>query len=825
MKRFGFIFMLLLVFVPIQLLGQQEEPSYGIYGNDTTVQVFLYSPGSSQGLHLSYLGYDNQWKDLGQICASEYGLPGMSGSMFDPFVISVDGSYRLLFGVGKDAVCFGVSSSEDLVHWRPQDFPVMTVRGCRQPIAFTNSDNGFDIYFRSKEGPRYLSATNDFRKFSADESSTIEDIAWLRDTATIGEHVMEGTLLEIAKVHFDYISRYLQALANDKKMSSLTMADGGTRFASLPNVSATLRVDMDKPKSISNHILGISFEDVDYAAKRGLSAEMIDNGDFEGSPAGNSTSTNSAAWLPLAPEGKVEIDTVYPFGKTNPHYVSLSSSGIVNKGFEGMNVWADSVYTFSVQARLLDPEEKKKKLNVILSDSDGNVLADGKLTVAGGSWAEYRLPLIVGRPKDKKDISKFSGARLSIVPQGDGRVGLDMVSLSPNATFKGHGMRRDMAESIAALHPKFMRFSVGGLARENVYNKVLTDNPHTGRSALSGSLLQNGLSTEAFFRLCDDLGCEPLPIVAAGDPSPVTDASSLEKGVAMKDMAAYCDELLKFIECARRNHHLSYIGIAGAGHVTTAFEERCLMMCKAIKQRYPDMKIIVSAGQGHNPSADNIEGWEFAKAHKDLIDMVDEKFTESAGWLLSHPDYYDDYDRRAAKVSNGEYACLKPTMESALAEACFLCNVERNGDVAATASYGPLLRYNRNKNSSPALISFDKDTVMFAPSYYTQLLFSSHSGNRYMPSTLELTPQEESLKGRVCASVVGSSAEGMTYLRLVNTLPRDVSLRIEGLNIPEGSVMTSFSGRPSDETTTLEQKIVGNSLVLSPDSVSVIAVK
>ena len=91
--------MLLLVFVPIQLLGQQEEPSYGIYGNDTTVQVFLYSPGSSQGLHLSYLGYDNQWKDLGQICASEYGLPGMSGSMFDPFVISVDGSYRLLFFV------------------------------------------------------------------------------------------------------------------------------------------------------------------------------------------------------------------------------------------------------------------------------------------------------------------------------------------------------------------------------------------------------------------------------------------------------------------------------------------------------------------------------------------------------------------------------------------------------------------------------------------------------------------------------------------------------------------------------------------------------
>ena len=36
-----------------------------------------------------------------------------------------------------------------------------------------------------------------------------------------------------------------------------------------------------------------------------------------------------------------------------------------------------------------------------------------------------------------------------------------MVSLMPQDTYKGHGLRKDLAEALAGLEPKFMRFPGG----------------------------------------------------------------------------------------------------------------------------------------------------------------------------------------------------------------------------------------------------------------------------------------------------------------------------------------------------------------------------
>ena len=826
---------LLLLSVSSPSWGQQEEPSYGIYGNDTTVQIFLYSPNPSQGLHLAYLCNDDQWRDMGQLCTSAFVRHGMKGGMYNPYVISVDGSYRLLFGIGEGAFCFGASFSDDLVNWRPQDFPMMSVDDCRQPIAFTNNDNGFDIYFKAKGGPRFLTASGDFRKFSADEASTIDDVAWLRDTATIAGKVEEGNLFEIAKVHFDYIGRYLQALANDRQMSAMRMADDAARFASLSNVSATLSVDMQNVKNISEHLFGLDFEDINNAVDGGLNAEMVQDGDFEYYSSDHQGWNGSTAWTSGVTGAPMEVDTVYPVSKNNPHYLALSSAGILNNGFDGMTVRADSLYVFSVQARLLNQHDKKRKLLVTLVDSDGYLLADGKLTVVGESWAEYKLALKVERPKDKKNLSKFSGARLSVAVQGDGRVAVDMVSLKPFDTYKGHGLRRDLAESIVALHPKFLRFgalspfsvkSVGEISDWKMPIGKLWDctpsaNPRGGHPS-------KGLGLEDIFRFCEDAGCEPLPIIAAGESSPCAEATRLDTqsgSVDRKDMPDYCKKILEFIGWARRNHHLHRIGIEGVGHVTTPFEERSLMICKAIKQNYPDMKIMVAAGDSHYPSADNIEGWAFAKSHKNCIDIVEENATESSGWLITHSDYFDDYSGKGAKVSLGKYCCPERTLEAALSEAAYLCNVERNGDVVDRASYSPLLCNTRHKNQDHALICFENDSVSFTPSYYTQLLFSNYCGNRYLHSDLKLNQQNVGVKQRVSASVVSDTASGRVFVRLVNMLPREVSLSITGLNVPEGSAMISFSGCPSDEKTQLKETSVGSSLTLSPYSMNVIIVK
>ena len=249
------------------------------------------------------------------------------------------------------------------------------------------------------------------------------------------------------------------------------------------------------------------------------------------------------------------------------------------------------------------------------------------------------------------------------------------------------------------------------------------------------------------------------------------------------------------------------------------------MICKAIKQNYPDVKIMVAAGDSHYPSADNIEGWAFAKSHKNCIDIVEENATESSGWLITHSDYFDDYSGKGAKVSLGKYGCPERTLEAALSEAAYLCNVERNGDVVDQASYSPLLCNTRHKNQDHALICFENDSVSFTPSYYTQLLFSNYCGNRYLHSDLKLNQQNVGVKQRVSASVVSDTASGRIFVRLVNMLPREVSLSITGLNVPDGSAMISFSGCPSDEKTQLKETSVGSSLTLSPYSMNVIIVK
>ena len=82
--------------------------------------------------------------------------------------------------------------------------------------------------------------------------------------------------------------------------------------------------------------------------------------------------------------------------------------------------------------------------------------------------------------------------------------------------------------------------------------------------------------------------------------------------------------------------NLKYIGIGNEDIISTAFEERCLMICKAIKERYPNIIVCGTVGPFHAPSSDYVEGWKFAREHAEVIDMVDEHYYESVGWFLNN---------------------------------------------------------------------------------------------------------------------------------------------------------------------------------------------
>ena len=823
-----------------------QTPSYSIIAGDTTCQVFIYSPGERDGLHLAFHAEDDTWQEVGQLCSSDYGQWGAEKRMYKPSVVHAnDGSWRLVFGVNDHAPCFAAAFSEDLITWRPQDYPLMSQKGCLEPIVFAMDDGTFDIYYKDRAGQKhYVQASADFRHFTEDSLlSSIDDVAWLRDSVTVvprGKQegkMQEGNLFDVPKVHLDFIRQWFHALAQEDELNRETMRDDATRFASLPaTVKATLKVDASAEKPISDKLIGVFFEDISYAADGGLYAELVQNRDFEYTGRDHRGWNATTAWHSSRP---IEIATEHPLSKNNPHYAMLwPKDTLWNEGWDGIAVEAGKNYDFSMY--VLAGGQKQDFL-IQLMGENGTVLAKAKLKTAASDWTQYTA-VLTAKGSDAK-------ARLAIVPLKAAHVGVDMISLFPQETFmnRKNGLRKDLAQAIADLKPKFVRFPGGcmthGQGLENIYHWNHTVGPWQDRKPdfnIWNYHQTRGLGFYEYFQFCEDIGAEPLPVLAAGVPCQNSAANAdgiggQQGGIPMADMPAYIDELCNLIEWANGDpakskwakmradaghpapFNMKYLGIGNEDIISTVFEERCEMIAKAIRERYPEIQICGTAGPFHFPSADYMEGWKFANDHRSLFDLIDEHYYESTGWFIHHQDYYDQYDRQGPKVYVGEYASRSRTHESALAEALYLCNIERNGDIVEMTSYAPLLAKEGHHNWNPDLIYFDNTSLQLTPSYHTQHLFGNHSGDRYISSQLTIEPMgaaELQLNLRSAASVVRDSKTGKKYLKLVNALPRELSITVDGISIPADAKVVGFSGQPKDQTVTVTS---GNdSLQLKP---------
>ncbi|MGM9708456.1 MAG: alpha-L-arabinofuranosidase C-terminal domain-containing protein [Prevotella sp.] len=832
------------------VFGQRSLPACQIMDTDTVCRIFVYSPGDKDGLHLAYLEETEKWVDAGQLCGSDYSRWGSEKRMYNPYVThAADGTWRAVWALNDYAPCFAVAYSEDLVTWRPQDYPKVSVKGVQRPVVFQMDDGSFDIYLRSASGKRHVHASNDFRTFKESaEPSTIDDIAWITDTATVGQKRYEGNIFDVPKLHLDYMLSYFDALAADAEKSRVTMRDDKDRFQNLPaTVSASLTVDMGNTKAISDKLVGIFFEDISYAADGGLYAELVQNRDFEYSSRDRKEWNALTAW---EHSKGVRVETAQPLSKVNPHYVVMGADTLYNLGWDGIaDKGAD--YDFSMYARMM--ADGAKQMTVALVADDGTVMAEGKLKVAGRDWQRYALSLSTATKKRAKLFAQeVQNCRLVIVGKKDAEVALDMISLFPHDTYKGHGLRKDLAETIAGLKPKFVRFPGGCMSHgdgiDNIYHWNHTVGPWQDRvpdKNIWHYHQTRGLGFYEYFQFCEDIGAEPLPVLAAGVPCQNSGPDKegfggQQGGIPMEDMPAYCQEILDMIEWANGDpakskwakmradaghpepFNLKYVGIGNEDIISTVFEERCLMICKAIKEKYPDIVVCGTVGPFHDPSADYIEGWRFAKENKQFIDMVDEHYYESPGWFLNHQDYYDNYDRTAPKVYLGEWASRTRTMESALVEAMHLCHIEKNADVVVMTSYAPLLCKEKHHNWNPDMIYFDNTNITLTPSYHTQKLFSVNSGDKYVASTLRVP---EGLENRVAASVVADSKSGKKFLKLVNALPSQLRLGISGLNISANATVTGFRGMPADKAVQPAEdvEVEGSAILLPPYSVVCVA--
>ena len=821
---------------------ENHSPAYSIVGRDTTCQIFLYSPAPTQGLHLAYLTDEDKWVDVGQLCSSDFGPWGAEKKMYNPCVVKAkDGTWRALWGVNDHSPQFAVAYSEDLVTWRPQDYPIVKEKGVSSPVAYQMEDGSFDIYLKTSKGKRYVQASEDFRTFKEDSlAASADEILWDKDSVVVNGKMQKGDEFEVPVIHLNYILDWFKGIVqdnlensrqlpkNENELAAIIEAENkenGTAVSVSGEVAADLVVDASKTKDISDKLIGIFFEDISRAADGGLYSELLQNGDFEYSKEDRKRQWNATtAW-----EGVTKVSTEDGVSKNNPHYAMIGSTPIYNIGWEGIAIKRgkaiegkdgkreNAIYNVSFYARNIDG--KSKQLVVALVDHAGEHISDAKVKVVGTDWAEYHVQLAVtdkykGSDLDetltdgKKNIGQH--VRFAIIPKGENQIALDMVSLKPQDTYKGHGLRKDLAEAIADLKPKFVRFPGGcmlhGQGVDNIYHWKESIGPLKDRKPaynIWNYHQTRGLGFYEYFQWCEDMGAEPLPVLAAGVPCQNSKANAdgicgQQGGIPMEQMPQYIQDVLDLVEWANGDpatskwakiraeaghpapFNLKMIGIGNEDLISTTFEERYLMICKAIKKKYPNIEVVGTVGPFHWPSSDYIEGWKVASENRNVIDAVDEHYYEQPGWFINHQDYYDSYDRKQAKVYLGEYASRgKDAKDNALAEGIHLCNVERNGDVVEMASYAPLLCKDGYSNWTPDMIYFNNNKVRESESYKMQKMFSVHSGDTYIHSDLHLPTV---LKKYVGVSVVKDSKSGQAWLKVVNALPCNLKLHVIGIS-------------------------------------------
>ena len=239
-------------------------------------------------------------------------------------------------------------------------------------------------------------------------------------------------------------------------------------------MEATIEVETECAKTISKHLIGIFFEDINYAADGGLYAELVQNRDFEYSSKDGSHQGWDGTYAWAVKEGNtsaaVTIAAADPIHPNNPHYAVLEARpGVTlqNDGFDGISLKKGEKYDFSLFARVA-PGSKGGKVVVCLLDQTGREIARSSVNVSSKEWKKQQTVLTAN--------ADVRAAVLSLQPQTVGTLHLDMISLFPQNTFKGHknGLRADLAQTLADLHPRFVRFPGGCVAHgdgiDNIYD-------------------------------------------------------------------------------------------------------------------------------------------------------------------------------------------------------------------------------------------------------------------------------------------------------------------------------------------------------------------
>ncbi len=546
----------------------------------------------------------------------------------------------------------------------------------------------------------------------------------------------------------------------------------------------------DKKLHSLGDLWGIFFEDINHAADGGLYAELVQNRSFEFSKIDNWKYNSLTAWERIG-NCEIEVKNEYPLNRNNTHYLALKlengEGGVKNLGFnEGMNIIKGEEYEFSFYGRR--NTGFKENVNIFLINKDtGAVIASESVKITSCDWEKYEGILLA---------TEDATCHLCVTTSGKSTVYLDEISLFP-PTYKNrdNGLRRDIATLLADLKPKFMRFPGGCLvhdgnldphARNALYRWKNTIGDVSERPARRSNWGYNqtlGLGYYEYFLFCEDIGAKPLPVLPAAYNPHHHDA------VPFDELQPWIDDALDLIEFANGSadtkwgkiraelghsepFNLEYLAI-GNEEVGDGFFDRYPYFHKAIKEKYPEIKLIGSSGPF--PCGGEFEkGWKCARDNKS--EMVDEHYYVSPEWMIANNKRYFEYKKEDPKVFLGEYASWGNTFYNALCEAGYMTSMEMCGNVAL-ACYAPLLCNVDYVNWKPDMIWFNGEKAYGTPNYYVQKMFMNNQGTAAIEHNV--------LSEKPSVPVADESITGEIFFKTVDTAAYFYDIKLNGETVNE----------------------------------------
>lgn len=497
----------------------------------------------------------------------------------------------------------------------------------------------------------------------------------------------------------------------------------------------------EQPGRKLGDLYGLFFEDINHAADGGLYAELLRNRDFEFSPIDNKAYTPLTAWAPLGNAVLAVGSVGGPFAN-RPHYVTVHGHGrygLCNLGYgEGIPTHEGKQYRVTLWARMKQAHEQNITLTVKLCGGEASFPLNRE-------WTKYEAVLTASVTD--------TAARFSIVTEDGGAFQVAFASLMPADTWQGQAnmLRRDIAEALADMKPRFLRFPGGCLThdgdldmdkRDGVYSWKRTLGPVENRPPRRnnwGYHQTMGLGFYEYFLFCEDMGCQPLPVLNGGvDPHHRRYATGellqqyIQDALDLIDFAKG-DETTEYGRIRAEMGHpapfgLKYLAI-GNEEVDEEFHQNMALFAAAIRQKDPQVLLIGSSGPfSHGGPYDM--GWDYARAQQ--LDLVDEHYYSAPEWFLANADHYAAYPADGPQVFLGEYASWGNQMRSALAEAAYMTGLER-APAVALACYAPMLCNVSYINWQPDMLWFDGDHIVKTANYHVQKMFMRAQGDVAIP--------------------------------------------------------------------------------------------